>query len=79
MTSNNDGQKLHEPAKDIGASVQCELVLCIDCGPATMLKWCPLPSNDPVRSSLKKTRKMEGMIPILSISGHRKSMDAQES
>jgi len=26
----------------------CEMVLCIDSGPALELKWCPLPSHDPV-------------------------------
>ncbi|KAI0636554.1 hypothetical protein C8Q77DRAFT_1093294 [Trametes polyzona] len=28
--------------------MRCEIVLCIDSGPAFELKWCPLPSNDPV-------------------------------
>ncbi|KAI0263392.1 hypothetical protein BC834DRAFT_827534 [Gloeopeniophorella convolvens] len=28
--------------------IHCELVLCIDSGPALELKWCPLPSNDPL-------------------------------
>ncbi|TFK17192.1 hypothetical protein FA15DRAFT_761163 [Coprinopsis marcescibilis] len=27
---------------------KCELVLCIDNGPALELKWCPLPTNDAV-------------------------------
>ena len=27
--------------------MRCEMVLCIDSGPAFELKWCPLPSNDP--------------------------------
>ncbi|KZT09673.1 uncharacterized protein LAESUDRAFT_810652 [Laetiporus sulphureus 93-53] len=30
--------------------MRCEMVLCIDSGPAFELKWCPLPSNDPVQS-----------------------------
>ena len=76
MALNNDGQEQHESAKDIGASVQCELVLCINCGPATVLKWCPLPSNDPVCSSLKKAGITKGIIPILLISGRQKLMDA---
>lgn len=32
----------------------CELMICIDCGPATDLKWCPLPSHDPVYLSSNK-------------------------
>ena len=42
------------PSAGIGRSddegdMHCELVLCIDSGPALELKWCPLPSHDPVR------------------------------
>lgn len=33
--------------KDPG-EMKCEMVLCIDAGPAHDLKWCPLPSNDDV-------------------------------
>ncbi|KAA1469302.1 hypothetical protein DENSPDRAFT_816148 [Dentipellis sp. KUC8613] len=33
--------------EDRGA-MRCEMVLCIDSGPAYELKWCPLPSNDPL-------------------------------
>ncbi|KAI8982792.1 hypothetical protein BD414DRAFT_515960 [Trametes punicea] len=32
-------------AEDTG-EMRCEMVLCIDGGPAFDLKWCPLPSND---------------------------------
>jgi len=28
--------------------MKCEMVLCIDTGPAHDLKWCPLPSHDDV-------------------------------
>jgi len=27
--------------------MNCEMVLCVDSGPAQALQWCPLPSNDP--------------------------------
>ena len=37
------------PDDDRG-EMRCELVLCIDSGPAFELKWCPLPSHDPVCS-----------------------------
>ena len=26
--------------------MKCEMVLCLECGPAQELKWCPLPSHD---------------------------------
>jgi hypothetical protein len=34
---------------DDKGEMHCEMVLCIDSGPAFELKWCPLPSHDPVR------------------------------
>ncbi|KAG8886435.1 hypothetical protein FRB98_001296 [Tulasnella sp. 332] len=33
------------------AVMRCEMVLCVDCGPAQSLKWCPLPSHDADASS----------------------------
>lgn len=30
------------------AELRCEMILCIESGPALDLKWCPLPSHDPV-------------------------------
>ncbi|KAI0306286.1 hypothetical protein B0F90DRAFT_1688642 [Multifurca ochricompacta] len=33
---------------DDRGEMQCEMVLCIDSGPALELKWCPLPSHDPL-------------------------------
>lgn len=42
------------PSAGVGGSdddkgeMHCEMVLCIDSGPALELKWCPLPSHDPV-------------------------------
>jgi transcription factor C subunit 6 len=30
--------------------MKCAMVLCLEGGPAHDLKWCPLPSHDPVRS-----------------------------
>ncbi len=35
-----------EDAPDAGG-VRCDMVLCVDSGPAHDLKWCPLPANDP--------------------------------
>ncbi|KAF8163757.1 hypothetical protein B0H34DRAFT_650320 [Crassisporium funariophilum] len=47
-------QPLSKPVKkssivDYG-EMNCELVLCIDSGPAYELKWCPLPSHDSVNT-----------------------------
>ena len=42
------------PSASVGQSgddkgeMHCEMVLCMDSGPALELKWCPLPSHDPV-------------------------------
>ncbi len=33
---------------DDRGEMHCEMVLCIDSGPALELKWCPLPSHDSV-------------------------------
>ena len=35
---------------DDKGDMHCEMVLCIDSGAALELKWCPLPSHDPVCS-----------------------------
>jgi transcription factor C subunit 6 len=37
-----------EESGDDKGEMHCEMVLCIDSGPALELKWCPLPSHDPV-------------------------------
>ena len=43
------------PSDDVEGSdhdrgeMRCEMVMCIDSGPALELKWCPLPSHDSVR------------------------------
>ena len=33
-------------SRDESGEMHCEMVLCIDTGPAFELKWCPLPCND---------------------------------
>jgi hypothetical protein len=38
-----------EESGDDKGEMRCEMVLCIDSGPALELKWCPLPSHDHVR------------------------------
>lgn len=35
--------------------MKCEMVLCVDSGPAFDLKWCPLPSHDAVGISKNLT------------------------
>ena len=39
-----------ETSDDDKGEMRCEMVMCIDSGPALELKWCPLPSHDSVRS-----------------------------
>ncbi|KAI0362573.1 hypothetical protein OH77DRAFT_1467456 [Trametes cingulata] len=34
-------------ASEDAGEMRCEMVLCIESGPAFEIKWCPLPSNDP--------------------------------
>lgn len=31
-----------------GGELKCEMVLCLESGPAFEIKWCPLPSHDRV-------------------------------
>lgn len=47
-TRNDDATNGHSVGRDPGY-MRCEMVLCIDTGPAYELKWCPLPSNDPLQ------------------------------
>ena len=36
--------------RDDNGEMKCEMVLCLDGGPAYKLRWCPLPSHDLVSS-----------------------------
>jgi len=48
-----------EGSDDDKGEMKCEMVLCIDSGPALELKWCPLPSHDPLSGpSLNSPRKL---------------------
>ncbi|TFK90283.1 hypothetical protein K466DRAFT_543680 [Polyporus arcularius HHB13444] len=38
-------------AGEASGTMRCEIVLCIESGPAFELKWCPLPSNDAARGA----------------------------
>ncbi|KAI1788392.1 hypothetical protein LXA43DRAFT_643457 [Ganoderma leucocontextum] len=49
-TGAEDAMEVDENAPDAG-EMRCEMVLCIDSGPAHDLKWCPLPANDPISDS----------------------------
>ena len=40
-----DAMAVDGALQDTG-EIRCELVLCLDSGPAHDLKWCPLPAND---------------------------------
>jgi len=43
--SSKGGNKADDPGE-----MKCELIICIDGGPAHDLKWCPLPSHDKVNT-----------------------------
>ncbi|KAI0823602.1 hypothetical protein BC628DRAFT_1490013 [Trametes gibbosa] len=36
----------HQSTQGDAGKMRCEMVLCIESGPAFEVKWCPLPSND---------------------------------
>ncbi|KIP08890.1 hypothetical protein PHLGIDRAFT_68606 [Phlebiopsis gigantea 11061_1 CR5-6] len=46
--SNNDTAGGQSKVEDPGC-MRCDMILCIDNGPAYDLKWCPLPSNDSIQ------------------------------
>ncbi|KAK7463100.1 hypothetical protein VKT23_007685 [Stygiomarasmius scandens] len=41
--------------------MKCEMIVCIDSGPAQELKWCPLPSNS-LRSEKSETPRKLGLL-----------------
>lgn len=47
----------------LDAVVHCDMVLCIESGPAYEIKWCPLPSYGPVRdpSMMRGTPNSHGV------------------
>jgi transcription factor C subunit 6 len=47
----HEDQAIRAPSQDTG-TMRCEIVLCIDAGPAHDLRWCPLPSHDAVSADL---------------------------
>ncbi|KAG8930300.1 hypothetical protein FRC01_002966 [Tulasnella sp. 417] len=53
----SEGASPDTAAEDRGA-VRCEMVLCVDCGPALCLKWCPLPSNDPEHEDISSSTRL---------------------
>ncbi len=44
----NNISSTFESPRNGSDEIRCELVLCVDQGPANEIKWCPLPSNDSV-------------------------------
>lgn len=47
-----EGSSKKKKTEDLGA-MKCELVLCLDGGPAHDIKWCPLPTHDKVNRASK--------------------------
>ncbi|EJD05772.1 uncharacterized protein FOMMEDRAFT_104009 [Fomitiporia mediterranea MF3/22] len=49
-------------ADDDFGQTKCELVLCLDCGPAHEIKWCPLPSHDSWSNSSPSGKRKLGLL-----------------
>ncbi|KAI9459447.1 hypothetical protein BJY52DRAFT_1186406 [Lactarius psammicola] len=47
---------------DDKGEMRCEMVLCIDSGPALELKWCPLPSHDPLSGPSPNSPRKLGLL-----------------
>ncbi|KAG5650434.1 hypothetical protein H0H81_012285 [Sphagnurus paluster] len=41
------------PGQDDRGQMKCEMVLCLEGGPAHELKWCPLPAHDDISSPMR--------------------------
>ncbi|OBZ65716.1 Transcription factor tau subunit sfc6 [Grifola frondosa] len=52
-------------SQDDCGEMRCEMVLCVDSGPAHDLKWCPLPSNDAYQPEESGTRASHRKLGIL--------------
>ena len=50
----------------------CEMVLCVDSGPALELKWCPLPCNDNFGVRLQRITHFLHAITDTQHEGHGK-------
>ena len=48
-----DSDSMDVDQDDDSGVMKCELIICIDGGPAHELKWCPLPSYDKVCLDLR--------------------------
>ncbi|THU84354.1 hypothetical protein K435DRAFT_733265 [Dendrothele bispora CBS 962.96] len=55
-SSNSSGRKAKDAA-DPG-EMKCEMIVCIDSGPAQELRWCPLPSNSSLSEKSEVPRKL---------------------
>ncbi|KAH9079690.1 hypothetical protein EDB83DRAFT_2514204 [Lactarius deliciosus] len=51
-----------ERSDDDKGEMRCEMVLCIDSGPAFELKWCPLPSHDPLSGPSPNSPRKLGLL-----------------
>jgi transcription factor C subunit 6 len=41
-----------------GGQMKCEMVLCLDGGPAQEIRWCPLPSHDRVGQAISRVFRL---------------------
>ncbi|KAH0826976.1 hypothetical protein J3R83DRAFT_4635 [Lanmaoa asiatica] len=44
------------------AEVRCEMVLCLESGPAQEIKWCPLPAHDPWEGERPRNPRKMGIL-----------------
>ena len=51
----DDDNEMAEDRPRSEAEVRCEMVLCLESGPAQEIKWCPLPAHDQVCSHLYRS------------------------
>ncbi|CAA7271073.1 unnamed protein product [Cyclocybe aegerita] len=58
-TSSSSSRKSPSKKPDYG-QMKCEMVICLDSGPAYDVKWCPLPSHDP--TSAEHTPRKLGLL-----------------
>ncbi|CAK5284390.1 unnamed protein product [Mycena citricolor] len=50
------------PTSEDAGELRCAMVLCVDCGPAHELKWCPLPSHDSALDKDQATPRKLGLL-----------------
>lgn len=68
--------KDHPPSDP--AEIRCEMVLCLESGPAQEIKWCPLPAHDQVRPRLYR-QPVKRELKTLTKVGRRTAQKTSEN